>query len=153
MLKYNETIDYPVDLTREGYTFNGWVPNLERMPAKNTTVTAQWTATVPPIVEVVIGTKEVDKKEIEKIIQGFTDENFTIEVIEVVEDTGKVKVIIRFNEPNHAMNFVEAIESSSNSGPTIETIGFLSEVPLSFSPKAHYLFSFLSFLIITLLFF
>ena len=39
--KYNETIAYPVDMKREGYTF-GWDPNPARMPAGNITVTAQW---------------------------------------------------------------------------------------------------------------
>ena len=32
-LIYNETIIYPTDMTREGYTFNGWEPKPERMPA------------------------------------------------------------------------------------------------------------------------
>ena len=29
VLKYNETINYPVNLTREGYTYNGWNPRPE----------------------------------------------------------------------------------------------------------------------------
>ena len=142
-----------MNLTRKGYNFTGWKPKSDRMPANDTTVVAQWTVTVPPLVEIVISTKEVEEKDIEKIIKGFTNENFTVEVIEMIEDTGKVKVIIRFNEPKHAMNFVEAIESSNNSGPIIEAISFLSEVPLSFSPRTPCFSSFLfiSFLFIDLL--
>ena len=41
-LKYNETIVYPMNLTREGYAFNGWNHRPERMPANDTTVVAQW---------------------------------------------------------------------------------------------------------------
>ena len=32
-LKYNETIIYPENLTREGCVFSGWNPKPERMPA------------------------------------------------------------------------------------------------------------------------
>ena len=35
--KYNETIIYPENLTREGYTFSEWDPKPERMPANDTT--------------------------------------------------------------------------------------------------------------------
>ena len=41
-LNFNETIVYPENLTREGYTFNGWSPKSETMPSENITVTAQW---------------------------------------------------------------------------------------------------------------
>ena len=44
ILNYNETIIYPVNLNKEGYTFNGWKPKPERMPAKDTTIVAHWTA-------------------------------------------------------------------------------------------------------------
>ena len=42
MFPFNETITYPEGIERDGYTFNGWVPNPERMPAENITVFAQW---------------------------------------------------------------------------------------------------------------
>ena len=42
-LKYDDTINYPENPTREGYAFNGWDPKPERMPANDTTVVAQWT--------------------------------------------------------------------------------------------------------------
>ena len=42
MLRYNDVIIYPTNFTRERYTFNGWVPRPDRMPAEDTTVVAQW---------------------------------------------------------------------------------------------------------------
>ena len=43
---YGATIDYPTDgsMSKTGYTFNGWSPNPETMPASDTTIAAQWTA-------------------------------------------------------------------------------------------------------------
>ena len=42
ILNYSSTIDYPVNLSKEGYRFIGWKPKPERMPANNITVVAQW---------------------------------------------------------------------------------------------------------------
>ena len=36
ILTFNETINYPKNLTREGYTFSGWEPRPEKIPAKRT---------------------------------------------------------------------------------------------------------------------
>ena len=43
VLNFNETLLYPEDPTKEGYTFNGWSPKPARVPAMNVTITAQWT--------------------------------------------------------------------------------------------------------------
>ena len=43
-LEFNETITYPADPVRAGYSFNGWDRNNINMPPDNTTITAQWTA-------------------------------------------------------------------------------------------------------------
>ena len=43
MLDFNEVIIYPEDPVRKGYTFAGWAPQPERMPAEDLTITAQWT--------------------------------------------------------------------------------------------------------------
>ena len=42
-LNFNEVIVYPENPTKPGYTFNGWSPKPDRMPAENITVTANWT--------------------------------------------------------------------------------------------------------------
>ena len=39
---FNTTIDYPMVMFKEGYSFNGWDSNPERMPAHNFTATALW---------------------------------------------------------------------------------------------------------------
>ena len=41
-LEFNESIEYPENLTREGYSFDGWCPWPEFMPAENITITALW---------------------------------------------------------------------------------------------------------------
>ena len=41
---FNDSITYPTDPVREGYTFNGWDNTTEFMPAHNLTITAQWSA-------------------------------------------------------------------------------------------------------------
>ena len=41
---YNSEVSAPTDPTREGYTFNGWIPAVpSTMPASNTECVAQWT--------------------------------------------------------------------------------------------------------------
>lgn len=43
VLQYNDVVKYPHDVPeREGYTFNGWDKEIERMPAENVTITAKW---------------------------------------------------------------------------------------------------------------
>ena len=42
-VKFNSTIPYPSNLTREGYTFAGWDTNITLLPANNLNITAQWT--------------------------------------------------------------------------------------------------------------
>ena len=44
VLDFNETITYPADPVRAGYSFAGWDKNITNMPADNFTITAQWTA-------------------------------------------------------------------------------------------------------------
>ena len=44
VLEFNEVIVYPAEPMRAGYSFDGWDKEVERMPADNTNITAQWTA-------------------------------------------------------------------------------------------------------------
>ena len=41
-LNFNESIVYPENPIKTGYTFNGWSPKPDTMPAENVTVAAQW---------------------------------------------------------------------------------------------------------------
>ena len=43
VLNFDSPITYPDNATREGYTFTGWSSDTDRMPARNFTITAQWT--------------------------------------------------------------------------------------------------------------
>ena len=43
-LDYNETIAYPENVLKTGYTFSKWDKEIDRMPAENITITALWTA-------------------------------------------------------------------------------------------------------------
>ena len=43
-LKFNETITYPADPVKIGYSFTGWSLRPERMPTENLIITAQWSA-------------------------------------------------------------------------------------------------------------
>ena len=49
VLYYDDTIDYP-HVEREGYRFDGWSPSPDKMPAKDTTVTIQWTQVIFTII-------------------------------------------------------------------------------------------------------
>ena len=43
VLQYDDVVKYPHDVpVKEGYTFNGWDKEIERMPAENVTITAKW---------------------------------------------------------------------------------------------------------------
>ena len=127
-LKYNETIVYPENLTREGCAFSGWKPKPERMPANDTTVVAQWIENATSeVIKIVFSKKDMTKDEVSEIIKGFTKENFIIKEFEVNEN-GNFFVIIRFDDTASAKNFVEAITDNGNSNDLfIESISFLSE--------------------------
>ena len=43
-LEFNETITYPADPVRVGYSFAGWDSDITSMPANNIAITAQWIA-------------------------------------------------------------------------------------------------------------
>ena len=112
--EYNETIIYPMNLTREGYVFNGWEPKPERIPAEDTIVVAQWTEVVAEVeseyVEIVFGRKSMTEEEVKEIVKNITqNENFYIERIETDKDTGETKVIIRFKDAEKAKDFVRNV--------------------------------------------
>ena len=44
VLEFNETVTYPAEPVRAGYSFAGWDNKITNMPADNTNITAQWRA-------------------------------------------------------------------------------------------------------------
>ena len=49
-LDYNSPIEYPRNVTKDGYTFDGWDSNITSMPAHNVIITVQWIASMVTIV-------------------------------------------------------------------------------------------------------
>ena len=49
-LDFNSPIEYQRNVTKDGYTFDGWDSNITNMPAHNVTITAQWIASMVTIV-------------------------------------------------------------------------------------------------------
>ena len=133
VLNYNETIAYPEDPTKDGYTFNGWSPKPVRMPAKDVTVTAQWIEKPTEFVEIVFGKKDLKEEEVREIIKEYTNEEFIIERFETGKETGEIRVIIKFNDKEKANEFVENMSKSKNSNDNIKSIKFSFEKGKSFS--------------------
>ena len=130
-----------MNLTREGFVFNGWKPKPERMPAKDITVVAQWTEVVAEVeseyVEIVFDRKGMTEEEVKEIIKNITqDENVYIERIETDKDTGETIAIIRFTDAEKAKNFVRSVSE----GRAPSTIKRVSAVPVeqdSFALKTN----------------
>ena len=108
-LNFNETIVYPENPTREGFIFNGWSPKPERMPAEDITVTAQWIEVTPELVEIVFDKKDLTEEEVKEIIEKYTKEDFVIERFETDNETGEIKVIIKFKDSSKAAEFARNI--------------------------------------------
>ena len=138
---YNETIIYPTNLTREGFTFKGWKPKQERMPANDTTVVAQWIEVVAEVeseyVEIVFDRKSMTEDEVKEIIKNITqDENIYIERIETDKDTGETTVIIRFTDTENAKDFVRSV-SEGKASSTIKRVRTVSPEQNSFALKIN----------------
>ena len=114
-LSYNEAIVYPEDPTKEGHTFNGWSPKPAAMPAGNITVTAQWIEKPSEYVEIVFGKKDLKEEDVREILQAYTQEEFVIEKIEEDEETGEVRVIVKFVDQTKAAEFVRNINENEES--------------------------------------
>lgn len=131
---YNTAIEYPKGNVKDGYTFGGWDSRPELMPARNIVITAQWTETVESsTVEIVFGTKDLGKDEINDIIKLYTDDEFTIEGLEPDSETGETKVVIKFVEQGKAVEFVRTVNEDKSSDSPIKRVGIISDS--DFSPS------------------
>lgn len=153
IIKYNDSIEYPKNLKREGLTFNGWDIKPETMPARNITIVAQWVETVvSKAVEIVFDTKDIGPKseeemrgEIERFIKLHTDEDFVISEFSSDPTSGETKAIIKFVDPEKASDFVRAVNENKSSDDIIKII---KSVPEEINFSSPILISSLFYLII-----
>ena len=141
VLNFNETIVYPEDVVKEGYTFNGWSPRPDRMPADNITITAQWIEISPEpedpsssssepekpseYVEIVFEKKDLKEEEIMEIIKKYAEREFAIEKIEIDEETGGSRVIVKFVDKETAQSFIDTVRASSEAKDIIKVVEFI----------------------------
>lgn len=115
-LNYNAPVEYPVNIVKEGYKFNGWDINITNMPANNITITAQWEEDdetfTSQYVKISFSSKDLSEEEVKKIISSYTSSEFNIAKFE--DNDGGVTVIIKFDDTEEATRFVRTIKDSSN---------------------------------------
>ena len=58
ILVFNETIEYPKNMKKNGFTFNGWDRIINWMPAEDITITAQWREKPTNFIEIVFSKKD-----------------------------------------------------------------------------------------------
>lgn len=126
-----EPIDYPENVVREGYVFDGWYPKPEVMPEKNISVVAQWVesgiaesssagiAGEGVLVEVVLD-KNAKYEEVAELVKDFTEEKFEVESFEVDKNTGDIKVTLKFQDEKAAEGFVESVNEKAGEGSPIK---------------------------------
>ena len=129
-----------------GHTFLGWFTEKNESITResivktpdNHTLYAQWLEITPSQVEIVFNTKDMTKKEIEKVIKKYTDAEFKITVIEGITD--EVRVIVEFVDAESAEEFfrsVNAVLSTGEEEDSIKRVDFVQEGTPSFSPAYH----------------
>ena len=140
ILSFNESIDYPKDMKREGFEFIGWSPNLERMPAENLTIRAQWNITNPSeYIEIVFSKNDLNEEEVKKIIAKYTSDEFAIKKFEVDMNTGELKVTARFGDKEKASEFITSIDKKGDiQNSHIKNYGFIYDLN-SFSSTLYLL--------------
>ena len=85
--------------------------------------------------KIIFDKKDITKDEVKDIISKITDTT-DFDVIIISRDDNTVTVIIKFDDVIDAKNFVDAVEAASNKDNFIfDIIGFLPEVPLSFTAQ------------------
>ena len=145
---FNDTIKYPEDMKREGYAFNGWSPNPERMPGKNIIIKVQWNITTQTseFVEIVFGKADLNEEGAREIIEKYVDgAKFTIEKFEK-DDSGEVRVIIKFEDVEKAGEFVRSVNENKRADDSIKSAKSTTDDGRSFSTAIHPQYFYLSFL-------
>ena len=128
VLDFNSTIEYPENVSeRVGFTFNGWSPKPERMPADDITVKAQWVVTNPTeCVEIVFSKKDMSESEARKTIEEFVPEGTEFNSAITEYDSEETTASIRFADKETAKEFVETVIASSDTEKSgIKKVGFV----------------------------
>ena len=113
-LNFNETIVYPENVTKTGYTFNGWDKIIPKVPSYSLVITGRRIGKPPEYVEIVLEKKVTSKKEAEETIKEYTDETFINESLEADPDKGETKAIIRFIDVHKSEAFVRSVNENKD---------------------------------------
>lgn len=140
VVRVNNTVVYPGTPVRGGYTFSGWEPIIDVMPANDVTISAQW---VSEYVKIVFGKKDLSEDEAENVFDQYTKESYKIIQVFADEETGNSVVIVKFVDAEKASEFVRNVHESSDKNGINEVIFTAFEV--SFSPKLEIPFIFFLF--------
>ena len=146
--QYNARIEYPKNVDRKGYLFLGWDnTTFEFMPDHNVITKALWNETTQ-FVEIVFGTKDMSKKEIENAIKEYVDDDieFVIERFEVDKDTGETTVVIKFIDREKASEFVRIVQEAREARSLIKRMNFVSNDYSSFSTALWHSSAFIALL-------
>lgn len=127
--RFNESIEYPENMIRNGYTFVEWNPSPEVMPTDNLTATAQWKE-ITANVEIVFWRKDLTEEMVEDIIRYYTDEVFMI--VEFEEKGEEIRVIIKFIDKEKAGKFIRSVNENKRKEDEIKSIGPTEYDSLSF---------------------
>ena len=110
---FNSTIDYPKNLEKEGYTFNGWDKIVDFMPAGDVNITALWTDRALEYVEIVFEKKDVSEDDVKEIIKSFAgEEDYEIVNLSTEDDSGEIVVIVKFVDAAASTEFVRKVNSN-----------------------------------------
>lgn len=107
ILEFNSPVEYPKNVVKDGYTFNGWNRIFSRVPAENITIMALWLDKPTKYVEIVFESK-IESSEAERIIKSYTNEEFEIVKLES-DEQGETKVIIKFVDTDKSAVFVRSV--------------------------------------------
>ena len=118
-LDFNESIDYPKDISREGHTFVCWDNKIERMPAHDFIVTAIWEEVVTDQVEVVFGIGGLSEEDVRTIIEAYTGEDFKVIKVGSGDSSGETRAIIKFTDKEKASEFVRNVNENRSPGNPI----------------------------------
>ena len=70
-------------------------------------------------VEIAFGKKDMTRKDAEDLVKSLTDEGFEIIEFEEDKDTGEVRAIIKFNDPESSKDFVRNANNYIRDNPNV----------------------------------